>query len=370
MQSMEPIYFAPQPKIGGGWICFKDSPSPPPAPDYTGAAQATAAGNRDAAVQAQQGNMVNQNTPYGNLTYSQAGTWANGNPQYQSNITLSPTGQALLDANNRSQLGLAGLQQGAGQNVANVMGQPFHYNGPEMQTSVDQQRVNTNLNTSGVPQLPTADGNTLRQAQDAVYSQATSRLDPQWQTAETQKDTQLRNQGLTPGTEAYDNAMRDFNFAKNDAYSGARNASIQQGLAAEQAQFGMGLQANQTGFNQALNQGQFANQATGQNFNQGLAAGQFQNTAAQNALAQQAQLYNMPLNQLTALMSGSQVTNPQFGSSPQQQTTAGPNYSGAAQAQGQYGQGLYNSQVASQNAMTGGLMSLGGAALMAPVGTF
>lgn len=370
MQSMEPIYFAPQPKIGGGWICFKDSPSPPPAPDYTGAAKETAAGNLDAAKQAQQANMVNQYTPYGNLTYSQAGNWSNGNPQYQSNISLSPVGQQLLDAANQSKLGLANLQQGAGQNVANVMGKPFQYTGPDVQTSVNTPQVNTSLNTSGIPGLPTADGNTLKQAQDAVYSQATSRLDPQWQTAETQKDTQLRNQGLTPGTEAYDNAMRDFNFAKNDAYSGARNASIQQGLAAEQAQFGMGLQANQTGFNQALNQGQFANQATGQNFNQGLAAGQFQNTAAQNALAQQAQLYNMPLNQLTALMSGSQVTNPQFGQTPQQQTTAGPNYSGAAQAQGAYDQGIYNSNVASQNAMMGGLMGIGGAALMSPAGTF
>ncbi|NCW98228.1 MAG: hypothetical protein EBW71_04450, partial [Betaproteobacteria bacterium] len=240
----------------------------------------------------------------------------------------------------------------------------FTNTGPDVQTSVDTPKVNTSLNTSGIPGLPTADGNTLKQAQDAVYSQATSRLDPQWQTAETQKDTQLRNQGLTPGTEAYDNAMRDFNFAKNDAYSGARNASIQQGLAAEQAQFGMGLQANQTGFNQALNQGQFANQATGQNFNQGLAAGQFQNTAAQNALAQQAQLYNMPLNQLTALMSGSQVTNPQFGQSPQQQTTTGPNYSGAAQSQGSWDQGLYNAGVGQANSFNSGLMNIAGMAAM------
>jgi hypothetical protein len=370
MQSMEPIYFAPQPKIGGGWICFKDSPSPPPAPDYTGAAQATAEGNLQNAKQAQQANMVNQYTPYGNLTYTQAGNWADGNPQYQSNISLSPTGQALLDANNKSQLGLAALQQGAGQNVSNVMGKPFQYTGPAVQTSIDNPQVNTRLNTNGVPALPTADGNTLRQAQDAAYNQATSRLDPQWKTAEQQKDTQLRNQGLTPGTEAYDNAMRDFNFAKNDAYSQARNSAVSQGLAAEQAQFGMGLQANQTGFNQALNQGQFANTAAGQNFSQGLQSGQFQNTAAQNALAQQAQLYNMPLNQLTALMSGSQVTNPQFGQSPQQQTVAGPNYLGAAQATGQYNQGLYNSQVASDNAMTSGLFSLGAAALGAPTGTF
>ncbi len=28
----DPIHFAPIAKLGGGWIAFKDSPSPPPAP--------------------------------------------------------------------------------------------------------------------------------------------------------------------------------------------------------------------------------------------------------------------------------------------------------------------------------------------------
>src|SRR5678809_965934 len=47
------------------------SSSPPPAPDYTGAAQATAQGNIDAAKAAAEANRVNQVTPYGNLQYSQ-----------------------------------------------------------------------------------------------------------------------------------------------------------------------------------------------------------------------------------------------------------------------------------------------------------
>ena len=71
---LEPLWFAPQRKGKRGWICFKDSPDPAPAPDYTGAAVATSSGNKETAIAAQQGSMVNQNTPYGSLTYGSAGT--------------------------------------------------------------------------------------------------------------------------------------------------------------------------------------------------------------------------------------------------------------------------------------------------------
>ena len=47
--------------------------SAPPAPDYTGAAQATAAGNLEAARATAAANRVNQYTPYGSLEYSTRG---------------------------------------------------------------------------------------------------------------------------------------------------------------------------------------------------------------------------------------------------------------------------------------------------------
>ena len=281
--AQEPFYFAPQRKLDGGWICWKDSPSPPPAPDYTGAAQATASGNIAAAQQAQQANMVNQYTPYGSLTYSQSGQFPSGNPQYTSNINLSPTGQALLSASDTSKLGLAGLQQGATQNVANTMSKPFDLGG-------------------------------VQQTADASYKAQTARLDPQWAQNTELNDAKLANQGITPGSQAYEDQMRTFNAAKNDAYSQA----TQNAIATEPQTY------------------QLASAA-----------------------------YNQPLNELNALRTGSQVTNPTFNPSPQQQTAAGPNYLGAAQSAGQYGQGLYNAQVGQQNSQTAGLGQLGSAALMA-----
>lgn len=260
---------------------WKDSPSPPPAPDYTGAAQATAAGNLDAAKYATAANRVSQFSPYGSEVYSQANPGSDLDPQWSKQINLSPVGQQLLDYANNSSLGL-GAQTGQALNrVDQSLSQPFSLGG----------------------------------ANDAVnkaYGNITSRLDPQWQNRQTQLETQLTNQGLRPGGEAWDNAMRDFNFGRNDAYT----------------------QAN----TQAMN---FAPQTM------------------QLDLAARSQ----PLNELNALRTGSQVTNPQFGQVPQQAQTAGPNYSGAAASQGQYDQGLYNAQVGQNNAMMGGLFSLGGAAL-------
>jgi hypothetical protein len=74
-------------------------------------------------------------------------------------------------------------------------------------------------------------------------------------------------------------------------------------------------------------------------------------------------LRNQPLNELNALRTGSQVTNPTFNQVPQQQTTTGANMLGAAQAQGQYDTGLYNANVGANNSMMSGLMGLGSAGI-------
>ena len=93
--------------------------------------------------------------------------------------------------------------------------------------------------------------------------------------------------------------------------------------------------------------------------NQGLRPGtEFGNTAQQQALAQAIQSRQMPLNEITALMSGSQIQNPQFQAYSGSNIAAAPIY-GATQQQGQFDQNTYNQQVAAQNQNTGGLYSLG-----------
>lgn len=141
------------------------------------------------------------------------------------------------------------------------------------------------LNTSNVAAMPVNAGMTGQQA-------IMNRLAPQLERADASTRQRLINQGLVPGGEAYENAMISQNQQKNDLLSQAALQGIGLDTAANAQGFNQALQAGQYG-NQAVAQnfaqGQAAtaagNQAVGQNFGQGLAAQQAQNAASQ-------QLYN------------------------------------------------------------------------------
>jgi hypothetical protein len=324
-------------------------------------------------------------------------------------------------------------------------------------------------------------------ASDALYKANTQYLDPQFAQSQAKMESQLANQGITRGSEAYTNAMLNFNNQKQQAYTDARNQAIGQGTAAAQGLFGMGLQGAQFGntalgqqFGQNVTAQQLANASAGQNnanaqanmgltnaalgqqFGQNLQAGQFSNIAqqqsydqalgnaqfanaaqgqqygqnlsnmeAQNAAVNQrfgmatsnqadsnsaqqntfnaglananlnneqlSQLYNQqlqsaqlsnqasnqqlaqnqaiqqnPLNILQALRTGSQLNTanlPQVGTSQPGQLAnwQGADMLGAAQAQGQYDQSVYNAQAAAQAQMIsagiGAAGALGGAGI-------
>jgi hypothetical protein len=88
-----------------------------------------------------------------------------------------------------------------------------------------------------------------------------------------------------------------------------------------------------------------------------LQGGQFGNTAQQQALAQAIQQRQMPLNEITALMSGSQIQNPQFSPYSGANVTPAPLFQ-AAQAQGQNDMnmfGLQSNAAAAGNSATAGL---------------
>lgn len=154
-------------------------------------------------------------------------------------------------------------------------------------------------------------------AQDAIMRRQQPMLDRSRNSAETR----MANQGIQQGSEAWKNAQDDIGRQENDAYSQAALQGIQTGQQARQ---------------QGIQEQQYFN--------------------------------SRDLNNLNALRSGSQVTNPQFGSYAQQQTTSGPDYMGAAQAG--YGAQMdqYNAQQASSGGLMKGLFSLGGAALGGPMG--
>lgn len=264
------------------------APSPPPAPDYVGAANAQGAANLTAGQQTASLSNPNVTSPYGSQTVNYTPTGPNGD--YQPNITqsLTPQAQQTLDAQQQVQTGLAQLgQQGLG-TAQKVLGTPF--------------------DESGVPAAPINPGQT---AQDAIMA----RLNPQIQQNRSSTAQQLANQGIPVGSEAWNNQMRQQGQNENDLYSQAALQGI-----------GLDTQAHQSGLQEALG------------------------------------LYNQPLNQITALMSGSQIQTPQFQNYTGSNIQPTPIANATAQ-QGQYAQGLYGQQMAGYNSLLQGIGNIGAAAI-------
>lgn len=288
---------------------------PPPPPDYTGAAKETAYGNEQAARVGSTANRVNQYGPGGSIVYArqpgsfdQAGYDAAlaaarasggqapninlyGNPdQYQVTTTLSPQQQELYGLKGQTDIGLANLAN-TGVNKAQGL-----LSNPELDLSNVSPRV-LNAGTN---------------AQQAVLS----RLQPQIDRQREALRTQLLNQGIGMGNEAYRGAFDDQNRRENDLMTAAAIQGI-----------GLDQQSRQQG------------------------------------IQEQAFLQDRPLNLINALRSGTQVQGPQFMQVPQQATAQGPDYLTAAGNRGAAQTNMYNQQVGRQNAITGGLFDLGASAL-------
>ena len=283
--------------------------APPPTPDYAGAAVAQGAANVESARATAKLSNPNIYTPYGTQLVSYDGDV----PTVRQ--TLTPTAQKTLEAQQGVDLSLSNLAQKGTGIASNVLDKPFSFGGPDVQTSLD---------LSNVAKMPVNAGMT---GQEAIMS----RLEPSLARQRTSTETNLINQGLRPGTEAYDNAINLLGQQETDA----RTQAVLQGL-------NLDIGANAQGYNQALQTGQFGN------------------TAQQQMLAQAIQGRQMPLNEINALMSSSQIENPQFGAYSGANVAPAPVFAGA-QAQGQFEQNKYNQQVAQNNAMTQGLFSLAGA---------
>ena len=377
---------------GGGFLGLGPAPSAPAAPNYAAAAQETAQGNLDAARAATAANRVNQVTPYGNLNYTISGADPYGNPTWTATTSLSDIGQQLLNNQNQASLGLGGTINAALGRVQSTMGQGFNPNTPAIQYGGQGPQLGQ-VGQAGqaqgmgnAPELQTGLDYQGMEGWDKATGLLMSRLNPQIQQGEERLQAQLANQGIVPGTEAYNRAMTQQGQRTNDLLTQAQLA----GQNVQQNMFGQALQGGQFA-NQAMlgqNQAQLgnvaqSNQALQQNYANQLAAQQQNNQAAQQMfanqqaganLSNQAQQqaynqamtqYNMPLNTLSALRSGSQVQNPSFVNSAQQATTSGADILGAAQMGYNAQMGDFNQKQAAQQNFNQGLMGLGGAGIMA-----
>lgn len=259
----------------------------PKAPDPAKTAAAQTASNVETATAQQLLNMTNQVTPDGALTYNKSGELSyqtpildkNGNPtgqyttrtvpQYTSTQSLSPGQQQIYDQNQTADINMNNIALGQIDRIGGVLSENFDYNpGTHEQWAGD------------------------------IYSKLNSDINQRNMGLMEQK---LANQGLQPGTPAYDDAMRNLTYGQDKA----RNDFM--------------LSSYDTGMNTALTK------------------------------------RNQPLNEVSALMSGSQVNQPNFVSTPQTGVN-GTDYAGLVNQN-------YQNQLNSYNAKIGGLAGLGGAAL-------
>lgn len=363
------------------------SPSPPPAPDYAGAATAQGAANLDAARA--QGRINNPNVV--GPTGSQTVTWDGDTPTLTQ--TLSPEQRAIYEQQVANQQGLGGL---AGQGITSLgglIGKPIDVSGlPQAPGTYNPSGGPTPLNPGSLPGVPSAYKpstnlpampGTSEAIRQRVIDAMMSRANTDFAQREDQSNSDLIARGLRPGTEAYAREMSRIDQARNDARS---QAEIAGGDAAAQA-FGMDLASRQQGQNEAVtNSGLSYSQGMGirgqagseqaQQFQQGGQAAQL--TAQQQAqqYQQQAELRRQriteilaqrqtPLNEITALMSGSQVTNPFAMPGAAQNTSVAPApVFGAADAAGRYGTDVYNADVSSANSRNQALASMATTAAM------
>ena len=291
----------------------------PKTPDYAGAATATAEGNKAAALATGALNRPTQITPTGSQTWSLKEGADPNNPQpgdWIATTSYSPEQQKLYEGQTSAQQGLV--------NTANVGV------GGLAGLGVGQGLGNTTPSFTGDVSKTADQFSADRQAiSDALYANQTKYLGDQFARDDERLRSQLLSRGLTEGSAAYDNALRDQQRTQNDAYGTAANNATSQS-----AQM------------QKLMQDALLNSASTQ-----------QNLYLQG-LSGAATEQNQPLNQILALMGGGQVSQPNLQAYGQYGQYQGADLLGAANAR--YNSGLasaqYNNQVNAQNMQDLGMM--------------
>lgn len=213
----------------------KGTPAPPPPPDPNVVANAQTGTNIGTAVAQSTLNNTNQVSPLGDINYDQTGGYTDPStgqfvPQYTATTTLGDLPNTLLQGQTDfTNTLMPVVQQATGQ--------------------VNPLNVNQTANNSIIKAGPQALDPTVT---NAVYNQQAGFLDPQWQQQQTNLQDQLARQGIPVGSDAYNNAMTQFNTAQSQAYNAAANSATAQGAQVAGQNFGLALQ----GQNQNLAQQQ------------------------------------------------------------------------------------------------------------------
>lgn len=367
----------------------------PKAPDPYDTAQAQMGANIGTAAANMSMNTTNQYGPWGSVEYSQSGTVSvmgpDGKPievpRYTQTTTLSPEQQGLYDAGTAAQGNLANLAKQLSGSLGSSLGRPMDTSGlPSLQSDFGPNynanfNGNLGLQTDAGLQTSLGPGYATSYAGADDFSADRQRVeDALWERTAGDRSAQeaairttLANKGIKEGTAAWNSEMERMTRQNTDA----RLATIAAGGQEQQRMVEMARQAALFGNESLLSQfgaenaaklagAQFGNDALSQQGLFGLSAQQAQNAAAagQAGFSNQARaqgmqeafdLRNQPLNEMNAMLSGSQVQAPSYAATPQV-GVGGVDVAGLINNN-------YNQQVASNNAAMGGLFGLGAAGI-------
>lgn len=317
----------------------KSAPSPPAAPDPAATAAAQSTANVDTAKAQAQLNNVNQVTPYGTSTFTSSPSASDPNiPQYTQTVALTPSEQSAVTGQQQ----LAATLANYGNTLPDQLPtSALSFSGaPALQSSV---------NTSGVAPLssPTDFGKQTSDAQTAAYQQAYGLVAPQQQYAQKQLDSQLRNQGIPEGSDAWNQAQNLLSTQQTAQNNNLAQGAVATGNAEQQALSGEALANNQAGFNEASTQAQLGNAARGQS-----------TTEAQT-------LQNQPFNELAALLQGAPAIGQPNVMQPSQTGIAPTDVIGAYGLQQNANNVAYQGGVNAANSGNSATAGLAGAAITA-----
>lgn len=242
--------------------------SQPNSPDPLATSNQQLSFNEQAAAAQNKNNSYNQSTPYGSLSYTPDQNSPSG---YSINTSLSPAQQAILNNLQSYQTTQGNTANALASNVAGMYSQ-----GPNIDPSSTTKQLQS----------------WQQQYVQPLFNQQQSNL-----------DAKLQNQGLTPGSEAFNNAQNLL----------------------------------------ARNQGDVTNQFFAQD--------------EPLAFNQAVQQYQLPLQTLQGLFGQTQPTAPSFQGAPNAQI-APPNYAGAAQSNFTNKQGQFQNTISDLGQLAGSASNL------------
>jgi hypothetical protein len=191
-------------------------------------------------------------------------------------------------------------------------------------------------------------------AEDAMYSQAKSRLDPQFASKRQGLEMKMRNQGLGPEDAAWKSQMDTLGQQENDATNQAMWSASGEGRKESSQMYNQTMGQDMQNFNMALG----ANQ---QNFGQAMGQSGYANQIRQQQLTEQMQKRGFSLNEINALMGGGQVQAPNMPNFAQQQTAQpAPIYQAATDSS--------NMEQMSQQGLISGAATIAGGMMGGPAG--